>query len=178
MSLTADNPIYGGHAFAHTVLNLLIDSSLERSGAAFYAGAETSLMQMIRPVSTDLVALARQHLENFAPSPKPELPQSETERALSEIAYAQAGVDAAIRETSDVHSWRGRVAYSWASAASFLLQASSAVLVESHYDSYPLEKLDRAMNHLQSGVLEAQAHRFALPTDFVVWMRGLIKARD
>ena len=81
------------------------------------AGAETSLMQLIRPINADLVAFARQHLENFAASAQPELPQSDTEFALHEIQYAQESVDAAVCQASDVHSWRGRVSYNWVSAA-------------------------------------------------------------
>ena len=178
LKLTAESAVYGGHAFVHTTLNLLIDASLERSGAAFYAGAEASLMQLIRLISPDLVALARQHLENFAPSTQPELPQTETEQAIHEIVYAQESLDLAVCKVSEVHSWRGQVAYYWVSAAAYLLQAAAAVLVESHYDSYPLEKLDRAMSQLQSAALEAQAHRFAFASEFVVWMRCLVKARD
>lgn len=178
LKLTAESQRHGGHAFRHTVLNLLIDASLERSGATFYAGAEASLMQLIRPISPDLVAFARQHLDNFAASTQPELPQTETEFALHEIQYAQESVDAAVCQASDVHSWRGRVAYYWVSAAAFLLQAASAVLVESHYDDYPLEKLDRAMSLFQHGILEAQANRFGFAAEFVSWMRQIVKARD
>ncbi|MEP7287896.1 MAG: hypothetical protein ABI947_19265 [Chloroflexota bacterium] len=178
LKLIAHSPAYGGHAFAHTTLNLLIDASLERSGATFYAGAEVSLMQLIRPISADLVALARQHLENFAPSTRPERPQSETDYALYEILYAQESVELAVCRTSEVHSWRGRVAYAWVSAALSLLHAAAAVLVESHYDSYPLEKLDQAMNSLRSAALEGQAQHFAFAADFVTWMRQLVKARD
>ena len=135
-------------------------------------------MQLIRPISPDLVAFARQHLDNFAASTQPELPQTETEYALHEIQYALESVDAAVCQASDVHSWRGRVAYYWVSAAAYLLQAASAVLVESHYNDYPLEKLDRAMSLLHHGILEAQANRFGFAAEFVSWMRQMVKARD
>jgi hypothetical protein len=47
--MTADDAAHGD-TFEQMVMNLLIDAALERSGAAFYNGAERSLMRLIRPV--------------------------------------------------------------------------------------------------------------------------------
>jgi hypothetical protein len=172
--VTAGDTAYGD-AFEQMIMHLLIDSSLERSGAAFYKGAEHSLMRLIRPLSTELVTLAQAHLSNFGPSPKQR--PSSVDQVWTQLAHAQVITEDAVCLASDLSGWRGRTAYAWANAAAYLLQAASAFLLECRYDDYLLEKLDRGLQQLQNGVIDAQAKRVAFASDFVRWIRELVKAR-
>ncbi len=108
--------------FIGDTMNLLIDASFERSGAERHYGAEAQLMQQIAHLDSRLTTLAHVHLMNFDGSP-----QEEVEHALAE---ARSLAETAAQKASDIHSWRGRVAYAWASAAMFLLHAAFAVLIE------------------------------------------------
>ena len=172
----AADPTYG-EVFIDTALNLLIDSSLERAGAVFYQGAEQSLLAHLRPASSDLMSLALAHLANFGPAPDP-APVSLEDGVEAQITSAREYAEEAACAASDLPSWRGRVAFMWASAAAYLLFAASAILVESHYDSYPLEKLDRGLAHFRNGASEAHSHGFRLSTPFLDWIKVCPRARD
>ncbi len=171
----AADPAYGA-AFEHLLNNLLIDSSLQRSGALFYRGAERSLMQLIRPLDTKLVSLGLAHLAHFGP--KLEQPEAAVDQVWTKLSEAQAIAEDATYLASDLHGWRGRVTYAWANAAAYLLQAASAILLECRYDDYLLEKLDRSLAQQQNGVVEAHANGVALCADFMAWIGQLLKARD
>jgi hypothetical protein len=163
--------------FIDTALNLLIDASLGRAGASFYQEAEHSLLAHLRPANTDLVPLALTHLANFGPPPHP-LPVAPEEHVQAQLTAAQGYAEDAARAASDLPAWRGRVAFMWASAAAYILQAASAILVESHYDSYPLEKLDRGLAHFRNGASEAHSCGFRLSAPFVDWVKACPRARD
>ena len=175
-AVASANPAYG-EAFIAMALNLLVDSALERSGAEFYQGAEQSLKQLLQPLGGDLVAVAEDHLANFGSSPD-SLPPAPEETARQLLTDAQGRAEAATRAAGEIRSWRGHVAFAWASAAAYLLHAASAMLIESHYDSYPLEKFDKALAQLQEGVIEAQVHGVAISGEFVNWIRLLVQSRD
>ncbi len=164
-----------GDAFEHLLMNLLIDSSLQRSGAQFYRGAERSLMQLICPIDAELVALALAHLANFGP--RSEQLKGEVDQVWTKLSEAQAIAEDAVSLASDLHGWRGRVAYAWANAAAYLLQAASAILLECRYDDYMLEKLDRSQAQFRTGVGEAHANGVALCADFMAWIAQRVKAR-
>jgi len=140
--------------FIGNTMNLLIDASFERSGAERHHGAEAQLMQQISHLDSRLTTLARVHLMNFNGSP-----QEEVEQVL---LAARLLAETAAQKASDIHSWRGRVAYAWASAAMFLLHAALAVLIENVNDVYTLEKVDRALDHLRNGLIEAKQNGFTL----------------
>ena len=140
--------------FIGDTMNLLIDASFERSGAERYQGAEAQLTQQIAHLDSRLTTLARIHLMNFNGSP-----QEEVEQALLD---ARLLAETAVQKASDIHSWRGRVAYAWASAAMVLLHAAFAVLIENVNDIYTLEKVDRALDHLRNGLVEAKQNGFTL----------------
>jgi hypothetical protein len=165
-----------GDAFEQMIMNLLIDAALERSGAAFYKGAERSLMRLIRPLCAELVTLAQAHLSNFGPQPKQQ--PSKVDQVWTQLAHAQVVTEDAVCLASDLSGWRGRTAYAWANEAAYLLQAASAILLECRYDDYLLEKLDWGLQQLQNGVTEAQANRVAFSPDFIRWISQLVKARD
>ncbi len=164
-----------GDAFEQMIMNLLIDASLERSGAAFYKGAEYSLMRLIRPLSAELVTLAQAHLSNFGPQPR-QL-SSNVDQVWILLAHAQVVTEDAACLASDLSGWRGRTAHAWANAAAYLLQAASAILLECRYDDYLLEKLDQGLEQLQNGVIDAQANRIAFSPSFMTWVRRLVNAR-
>ncbi len=82
-----------------------------------------------------------------------------------------------MRTASALPSWRGRVAYAWASAAAYLLYAADAVLLTTNYDSYPLEKVDFALDQLRNGCIEGSRCGLSLNPDFMQWLRRLTKAR-
>jgi hypothetical protein len=151
--------------FITATMNLLIDASFERSGAEHYQGAEARLMDKIAALDSRLTTLARIHLLKFGDSE-----QEAVEQALKE---ARAEVEAAARQAGDLHSWRGRVAFAWAYAAAYLLHAAQAILNDKNANSYPLEKLDRAMFHLQNGIIEAEQNGVAFET----WFLELVKPR-
>jgi hypothetical protein len=176
-SLSKANPTYGGEAFEHRLTNLLIDASFERSQAARYQGAERSLMQSIRPLSPDLVTLALQHLANFGEVPATPA-ETRDDQVLDQITAAQHLAEAATRDAADLQSWQGRMAFAWTSAAAYLLQATAAILVDTHYDSYPLEKLDRFLIYFRNGVSEARSARFSLSTAFLNWIMQCPRVRD
>jgi len=140
--------------FIGDTMNLLINASFERSGAERHQGAEAQLMQQIAHLDSRLTTLARIHLMNFNGSS-----QEEAEQALLD---AHLLAETAVQKASDIHSWRGRVAYAWASAAMFLLHAAFAVLIENVNDVYTLEKVDRALDHLRNGIFEAKQNGFML----------------
>ena len=171
---TAGDTAYGD-AFEQMIMNLLIDAALERSGAAFYKGAERSLMRLIHPLNAELVTLAQAHLSGFGPQPTQQ--PSSVDQVWTQLAHAQMVAEDAVCLASDLSGWRGRTAYAWANAAAYLLQAASAILLECRYDDYLLEKLDRGLQQLQNGVIDAQANRVAVASDFVRWIRELVKAR-
>ncbi len=171
--VTAGDVTYGD-TLEQLVMHLLIDSSLERSGAEFYKGAERSLMRCIRPLGAELVTLAQAHLSSFGPQPRQ---PSSVDQVWTQLAHAQVVTEHAVCLASDLAGWRGRAAYAWANAAAYFLQTASAILLECRYDDYLLEKLDRGLHQLQNGVFEAQANRVAFAPDFVRWIRELVKAR-
>jgi hypothetical protein len=130
----AADPTFG-EVFIDTALNLLIDASLERAGAAFYHGAEQSLLVHLRPAPSDLVPLALVHLANFGPTPDPAPVSSKT--ASAQITSAR---EYAERPSARPPAAKTRVACgspSWASAAPHPAGGERHP-VESH-DSYPLE---------------------------------------
>ncbi len=153
--------------FIALIMNGLIDASFERSGAAFHAGADARLMAIIQPLDSRLTTLVRLHLANF------DRPIDATQ-ALQE---ARLATNAAIQFISEIPAWRGRVAYAWASAAMYLSHTAQAILDDTNADSYPLEKLDRALNHLQSGIIEAEQHGVAFSKAFTTWIQAQVKAR-
>jgi hypothetical protein len=59
---------------------------LERSGAAFYRGAEHSLMRLIRSLSEELVTLAQAHLSSFGPQPRQQ--PSSVDQVWTQLAHA------------------------------------------------------------------------------------------
>src|SRR3954452_6464655 len=63
----AGEPAYGDNYY-DTALNLLIDASLERSGATFYQGAEQSLMTLLAPLDDEVRQLAYAHLATSVPN--------------------------------------------------------------------------------------------------------------
>lgn len=138
--------------FIGDTMNLLIDTSFERSGAEHYHGAEARLMQQIAHLDSRLTTLARIHLMNFNGSAIEEVEQA--------LLDARLFAETAAQRASDIHSWRGWVAYAWASAAMFLLHAAFAVLIENVNDVYTLEKVDRAVDHLRNGLVEAKQNGF------------------
>ncbi len=140
--------------FIGDIMNLLIDASFERSGAERHYGAEAQLIQQIAHLDSRLTTLARVHLMNFGGSPKEEVEQA--------LLDARLLAETAAQKASDIHSWRGRVAYAWASAAMFLLHAAFAILIENVNDLYTLEKVDRALDHLRNGLIEAKQNGFTL----------------
>ena len=157
--------------FIDTAMNLLIDASFERSGAECYRGAEAELIAHINPLDSRLATLSRLHLSHFGGAPPEEAEQM--------LINARQLAETAAQKASDIRSWRGRVAYSWATAAMFLLHAAAIVINEDHAASYTLEKLDRALDHLQIGVLEAQQREsdFTLTDTFIAWIRALVKTQ-
>jgi len=161
-------------AFADALANLCIDAALERCGAAFYRGHERSLMQLISH-NDALFALAQIHLANFT------IPESAAADPLAEVQQAltqtQTLTETAVRHVSTVHSWRGRAAYGWVNAAAYLLHAAQIILIDGHSDSYLLEKLDRSLDHLRNGVIEARQHHVGISVRFMTWIRQLVRAR-
>ena len=155
--------------FLTATMNLLIDASFERSGAEHYQGTETQLMERLAHLDSRLTTLARIHLLRFGGSP-----QEAVEQALKE---AQMHVESAVQKAVELHSWRGRVAFAWASAAAYLVHAALTILNDNNTDSYPLEKLDRALTHLQNGIVEAEQNGITFADGFSAWIRHLVKAR-
>jgi hypothetical protein len=155
--------------FITTLMNLLIDASFERCGAERYAGAEARLMAALDPLDSRVTTLVRLHLANFDNRDHKDAAQSPQD--------ARQAVDAAVQVTSEIPAWRGRVAYAWASAAFYLSHAAQTILDDANADSYPLEKLDRALDHLQNGVLEAEQNGISFSDPFTAWIRALVKAR-
>jgi hypothetical protein len=174
-AFAADNPDYG-EAFVVTTLNLLIDACLCRSGTDIYRDAEQSLKQFIQPLGPELLEACQDHLANFGPPPDSVSPAPE-ETARTLLLAAQVRAEEATRAAADIRSWRGHVAFAWSSAAAYLLHAASIMLIESHYDSYPLEKFDKAMVQIRDGIVEANDHRVAIASEFVIWIRQLLKTR-
>jgi hypothetical protein len=167
----------GAAEYEYTVMNLLIEASFERSGGELYRGAELSLVRMLRLMGERLIPLALAHLAHFGTADRRAGMEAPTDWVLWTLSRAQECAEDGAAETSDVGSWRGRAAYFYASAAALLLHTSQAVLVESHYDSYPLEKLDRAMQHLAYAAREMKAHGMGISDDYMDWLAALVKAR-
>jgi len=138
--------------FIEQAMNLLINASLERSGATYYQNAENELIALIEQLDSRLLTLARLHLTNFD-----KFTQEKTEQALLE---ARTSAEVVARQASDLQSWRGRVAYAWISAATFLLHAAYAVLTDQTNEHYTLEKVGRAFEHLKSGMNEAEQNHW------------------
>jgi hypothetical protein len=155
--------------------NLLTDAALERSGAECYRGREQSLMRLIGHLG-ELVTLAQAHLWNFGPAPALH-PHSRADQLHTLLHQARQLAEVATRTANDLPSWRGRVAFAWCSAAASLLHAAQAVLIEGHYDSYPLEKLDRGVEQLSNGVAEAKERGLAISGDFAAWLSQRVKAK-
>jgi hypothetical protein len=155
--------------FITALMNLLIDASFEQCGAERYAGSEARLMASLDPLDSHITTLVRLHLANF------HVPQHV--HAAQVLQNVREAANTAVQVTSEIPAWRGRVAYAWASAAFYLSHAAQAMLDETNTDSYPLEKLDRALDHLQNGVIEAEQNGVSFPEAFTTWIRALVKAR-
>jgi hypothetical protein len=161
-------------SFSDLILHFLTDAALERAGAGIMAGSEQQLMRLIAPISDDLVKAAQAHLVQFGPDPDlPVEPPAITEQL--QLAR-QKSLDAA-QAASEIAGWRGRVAFKLASAATYLLHAAEAMLIETHFANYPLEKLDHAMDNLRDAVEDARQNNFAINPDFVAWLLARIRAR-
>jgi len=135
--------------FVVDIMNLLTDAGLSRSGDPQYAEAEKALMDKLTTLDIQLASLARQHLDQFGQN---------TQTAIDALGSAEDHAKTASQITSDIQSWRGRVAYAWSSAAYYLLQAAQLLLSESHTDDYIVGKLGRAVHYMADGGQEALDH--------------------
>jgi hypothetical protein len=167
----------GREGYEYTVMNLLIEASFERSSAALYDGAEENLYKMLRLLSERLIPLAQAHLAHFGSPPNVEGRDTGTDWLLWQLGRAQECAEDAVKEASDVRSWRGRVAYAWANAAAFLLHAASAILIESNDDSYALEKLHRAVQQIGYAVEDGNAHGLHIGSTFLKWITSRVSLR-
>jgi hypothetical protein len=177
IAASKQDSIQGGLEWENAVLNLLIDASFERSGAKFYEGAERSLMGLIGVGNHNLLALALGHLSNFGRF-KPVTVDNTEKEVLSTLQAAQRLAEAATQQASVIQSWRGRVAFAWASAAAYLLQAANTILTDTHYDSYPLEKVDRSLVYFRNAVSDAKASGMHISSHFVDWIINCPTSRD
>lgn len=148
------------------VMNLLIDTAFERSGAERYRGAAMQLGAALIPYTNpELFALAEQHLRLF------NLTADETVLTaglLHSLETIRTLAESTVRAASDHHGWRGRVAFWWLSAIASIAQAAHAVLSESH-SSYVQEKLTTAVLHLRNGLSEGAAAGLVMAHPVMNW---------
>ncbi|SRR5581483_8406490 len=158
----------GGEAHPdHTALmNMLIDSAFERSGAELYRGASVRLgAALVKYQNLELFALAEQHLRHFDSNADETVLTAGLLHMLETLhILAESGARAA----SDHHGWRGRVVFWWLSAIAHIAQAAHAVLSESH-NSYVQEKLAAGARYLRDGVSEGAVGGLVMAYPIMNW---------
>jgi hypothetical protein len=149
------------------IMNLLIDTAFERTGAEMYRGSGIKLgTALVMYHDPDLLTLAERHLRNFNPTIE------ETVLIVGLLVWLEAlltSAKIAVRAVSEQHDWRGRVAFYWLSSVSYLVQAAQAVLKQDHA-SYVQEKLMAAVRQVSDGLDEGQDHGLSFPHRFMMWM--------
>ncbi len=148
------------------VMNMLTDAAFERAGTEVYRGAAVQLgAALVQLNSLELCVLAEQHLRRFNPDHDESVL---TTGLLHSLDTLRESAEAAVRAASDHHGWRGRVAFWWLSAVTYLLQATHAVLSESH-SSYVQEKLSAAARCQRDGLSEGAAAGFVIAYQIMNW---------
>ncbi len=163
-ALAASLPGGTAHPDHVAVMNLLIDTAFERSGAALYEGAAMQLGAALMPYANpELFALAEQHLHQFNMAADETVL---TAGLLHTLDTIRTLADAAVRAASE--GWRGRVAFWWLSAIAAIAQAAHAVLSEAH-SSYVQEKLTTAILYLRNGLSEGTAAGLIMAHPVMNW---------
>jgi hypothetical protein len=150
------------------VAGLLIDSSLERSGAALYDGACAQLgAALVKYQAPELFVLAERHLHNFDPAAEESVLSA---GLLDMLKMLQTLAETAARTASAYHSWRGRVVCWWLDALASLAQAAHAILHEG-YTGYAAEKLTTSVRYLHHGLGEGTAAGSVMDARLVRWLK-------
>src|SRR5579859_489393 len=154
-------------AYIH-IANLIIDSSYERLGAAFYRGACNRLAESLLPLGDDnLLVLAEDHLRAFTVD-EGEVDSLLTLKLLRELDQLRTQAQNALILAGDHHRWRGRVAFYWLNAITQLLTATIGIL-QADTTSFVKEKFLCALRALGNGVSEGAENGLHLAYQLRAW---------
>lgn len=141
------------------IMNLLIDTSLELSGAEFYAGAGRRLGDALGALddhTPTLVKLAVEHLNHFVTGDRP-WQTHEKIAHIATLALAESARRALVRTLDHaalLPGWRGTTAYYWLLACTLLIHSAEIVLREDPSLSYLIEKFGKGIETLALGTGE------------------------
>ncbi len=141
------------------IMNLLIDTSLELSGAEFYAGAGKRLGNALGALDEHTPALVKHavdHLNNFATGKRPWAVHEKIAH-MATLALAESARRALVRTLDHaalLPGWRGTTAYYWLLACTLFIQSAEIVLREDPSVSYLIEKFGKGIETLALGTGE------------------------
>ena len=143
----------------YRIMNLLIDTSLEQVGAAFYAGAGQRLGTALGALDDHtpaLVKLAVEHLNHFVTGDRPWEAHQQI-ALMATLALAESARRALVRTLDHaalLPGWRGTAAYYWLLTCTLLIQSAEIVLREDPGVSYLVEKFGKGIETLAMGTGE------------------------
>lgn len=150
------------------IMNLLIDTSLELSGAEFYAGAGKRLgdaLGALEDHTPALVKLAVEHLNHFVTGDQP-WQTHEKIAHMATLALAESARRALVwtlDHAALLPGWRGTTAYYWLLACTLLMQSAGIVLREDPSLSYLAEKFGKGIEVLAQGTGEMVRYSGSVP---------------
>jgi hypothetical protein len=152
------------------IMNLLIDTSLELSGAEFYAGAGNRLGYALGALGDHtprLVKFAVEHLNHFATGDRP-WEAHQRIALMATLALAESARRTLVRTLDHaalLSGWRGTTAYYWLLACTLLIQSAEIVLREDPSAGYLVEKFGKGVEMLAMGTGEIVCYSGSPPLD-------------
>jgi hypothetical protein len=152
------------------IMNLLIDTSLELSGAEFYAGASKRLGNALGALDEHtpaLVKLAVEHLNHFVTGDRA-WEAHQRIALMATLALAESARRALVRTLDHaalLSGWRGTTAYYWLLACSLLIQSAEIVLRGDPSAGYLVERFGKGVEMLAMGTGEIVRYSGSPPLD-------------
>lgn len=141
------------------IMNLLIDTSMELAGAAFYAGAGQKLCDVLGAFDEHTPALvkhAEDHLNNFVTGERPWEARAKIAH-MATLALAESARRALVQTLDHaalLPGWQGTTPYYWLLACAQIIQSAEIVLREDPSVSYLDEKFGKGIELLARGTDE------------------------
>jgi hypothetical protein len=151
----------------HRITSLLIDASLEVSGAAFYDGASRRLGQALGGLDEHtpaLVKLATDHLQPFADGERrcAGLECIAWLVTLAMAEYSRRVLVQTLGEAALLPGYRCTAAYYWLLASTLVIQSAEIVLRQDPDANYLAEKFGKGLDLLAVGMQDL-AHSGSVP---------------
>ncbi len=163
------------------IMNLLIDTSLELSGAEYHAGAGQRLGNALGALNEHtpaLVKLASDHLDNFATNERPWQVREQIAH-MATLALAESARRALVRTLDHaalLPDWRGTAPYYWLLACTQIIHAAEIILRGDPSADYLVEKFGKGIEML--GIGTGEIVRYGSPPPAIRQFHEQLTAQD